>query len=205
MTFSININRAAAFLLDIKRMEPNLDRSNPNTSFNAKKIFLEHHIKCEAVIIFLVTALEVYIESVFRIASKKINLRMLKHRSLKRFIKMFKLKKKPSAILLEDILDDRMDFQRKENSKIAYKLIGINLPKIDNALWQNIFDVNRNGSIMGLRHRIIHTGLNVLISYEFTFQEVKNKVTELIKFISQVENKRKSINLHDETIIRIFD
>ena len=58
---------------------------------------------------------------------------------------------------------------------------------------------------MGLRHRIIHTGLNVLISYEFTFQEVKNKVTELIKFISQVENKRKSINLHDETIIRIFD
>ena len=174
-TFSININRVAVFLSDIRDLEPRLDKSALNTSFNAKKIFFEHHIKSEAAMILVITALEVYLESVFRIAATKSELSKLNSKALEKFCKTFRLQISKSDILLKDILVDRMDFQSGRNCKIAFKLIGIDLPGIDNTLWQNIFDVNKLGSIMNLRHRIIHTGQKVMLSYEFTFEEVKKK------------------------------
>ena len=164
--FSININRVAVFLSDIKDIEPRLEKGSLNTSFNAKQIFFEHHIKSEATIILVVTALEVYMESVFRIASTNFELNKLNSNDLEKFRKTFRLKIEKSDKLLEDILVNRMTFQNGKICKTAFKLIGKDLQGIDNTLWQNIFDVNKLGSIMNLRHRIVHTGQKVMLSYK---------------------------------------
>ncbi len=178
LTFSINVSRVAVFLNDIKIMEPNLDRSKPNASFEAKKLFLDYHIKCEAVIIFLVTTLEVYLESVYHIALNKLKI---------------------------NTIDPKYNFQNKEDCKTAFKIIGIDLPNVDNQLWQDIFAAKKEGSIMNLRHRIIHTGLKVFLSYDFTFEEIEEKVLNVIKFISKIETKRRDLKILSSQIVKIFD
>lgn len=204
-TFSININRAAVFLFDIKEIEPKLDKGILNTSFNAKKIFFEHHVKSEAVITLSVTALEVFMGSVFRIASNKLELKKLNSKDLEKFCKTFRLKINKSDILLKDILVDRMDFQNGDNCKRAFKLLGIDLPKIDVLLWQNIFNAKKVGSLMNLRHRIIHTGQKVMLTYEFTYIEVKKTIIDLISFVLKLEKLKNSLNLQDRDIVTIFD
>lgn len=203
--FSININRVAVYLSDIKNIEPTLKIGELNTSFKAKKIFFEHHIKSEAVFILLVTALEVYMESVFRTASIKFELKKLNSKDLEKFCKTFRLKTEKTDKLLKDILVDRMNFQNADNCKIAFKLIGIDLPSINNVLWHNIFNVKKKGSIMNIRHRIVHTGQKVMLSYQFTFKEVREKVIDLITFVAHVEKIRIKMNLQDRTIVTIFN
>lgn len=204
-TFSVNINRVAVFLSDIKNIKPTLKKRKLNTSFKAKKIFFEHHIKSEAIFILLVTALEVYMESIFRIASTKFELKILNIKDLNKFCKTFHLKIEKTDKFLKDILADRMDFQNGDNCKIAFKLIDIDLPSINNALWQNIFDIKKEGSIMNIRHKIVHTGQKVMLIYQFSFEEVKEKVVELITFVSHVEKIRTKMNLQDRTIVTIFN
>ncbi len=86
-------------------------------------------------------------ESVFRIAATKFELSKLNSKDLEKFCNTFRLKISKSDILLQDILVDRIDFQNGRNCKIAFKLIGIDLPGIDNTLWQSIFDVKKKEAL----------------------------------------------------------
>ena len=206
--FSININRIAVFLSDIKNMEPNLKIRELSTSFKAKEIFFEHHIKSEGVFIFLVTTLEVYMESVFQIASQKLEIKKLNSHDLNKFCTKFHIEIQPVDKLLIDILKNmknRIIFQNAEYCKIAFKLIGIDLPNIKGVLWQNIFDVNKKGSIMNIRHKIVHTGHKVMLSTRFSFKDIKEKTSELVEFIYEVEKIRTQLNLHNKDIVTIFN
>ena len=106
---------------------------------------------------------------------------------------------------LSDTLKDRMDFQSKSNLKKAYKLIGLNLPNIEGQLWQDIFDTNRTGSLMRLRHRIVHNGLKVMKDYSFNFKDIYELTMKSIEFIYGVEVKRKELHLQARNIVIIFD
>ncbi len=205
LNFCLNINKIALFLVDLKHTEDSLDTSPINTSFNAKRIDLNFIGKCQSLIIFLATAVEVYCESIFRTASIKFDLDRLDSSDLEDFYRRFNITPLPSHTKLSDVLKPRMDFQNKENLKIAYNLIGIHLPTLVGVLWQEIFDVNRSGSLMRLRHRIVHNGLEIMKDHQFSFDEVYELTTKSIRIVYQIESRRTELHLQGRDIVKIFD
>lgn len=205
LDFCLNINKIISLLINLKNSEELLDNSPINASFNARRINLEFIGKCESIIIYLATTLELYLESVFRTASEKFELNTLNNSDLSNYYRRFRFSPNTSHIKLSDTLEDRMYFQNKSNLKIAYKLIGLDLPNIEGQLWQDIFDTNRTGSLMRLRHRIVHNGLQVMKDYLFNFNEVFELTMKSIEFIYRVEVKRKKLHLQNRDIVIIFD
>jgi len=74
LNFCLNTNKIALFLVDLKQTEDLLEISPINASFNAKRLDLNFIGKSQSLLIFLVTAVEVYWESVFKTASIKFEL-----------------------------------------------------------------------------------------------------------------------------------
>lgn len=202
--FCFNINKIASFLFDLKTIEKSLDNSPINASFQARRINLQFMGICEFILIYLATTIEIYLEDSFRIASKKILLNNLDPSILKKFMNRFKLTSNPSNTKLTDILEKRMDFQNKENIKIAYKLLGVDLPNLVGQLWQDILDTNNDGSLMQLRHRIVHNGLEMMLDHIFTFKEVYNTTLKVIEFVYKLEKERKD-SLPVEKIMLLRD
>lgn len=192
-------------LIDLKDAESLLDSSPINASFNGKRIDLNFIGKCQSLIIFLATAVEIYYESVFRTASSKFDLVTLDSSSLDNFYHRFYITPLPSHTKLSDVLKPRMDFQNRDNLKIAYKLIGIHLPTLTGVLWPEIFDTNRVGSLMRLRHRIVHNGLDIMKDHQFSFDEIYELTMKSIRFVYSLEIKRTELHLHGRDIVRIFD
>jgi len=205
LDFCLNINKIGNFLTILKNSEVLLNNSPINASFKARRINLDFIGKCESIIIYLATALEIYLESVFRTASRKFDLNKLNSTDLNKFYRRFNITPDTTHSNLNDILKDRMDFQNKSNLKIAYKLIGIDLPNLVGLLWPDIFDTKRLGSLMRLRHRIVHNGLEVMKDHSFNFKEVYELTMKSIKFIYKVETKRKALQLQGRDIVRIFN
>ncbi len=205
LNLCLNINKIANFLNNLKNSEDSLNTSPINASFKARRINLDFIGKCESIITNLVTSLETYLESVFRTASRKFELNKLKKSDLDDFYHRFNISPKTSNIKLNDVLKKRMDFQSKSNVKIAYRLIGIDLPSLVSQLWQEIFDTKRTGSLMRLRHRIVHNGLEVMKDHIFNFDEIYKLTMNVIKFIYKVEMKRKEFQLQKRDIVIIFD
>ena len=203
LDFSLNINKIALFLTDLKQTEDSLDISPPNTSFNSRRIDLNFIGKCQSLIIFLATAVEVYCGSVFRTASQKIDLNTLDTTDLKEYHYRFFLTSDSSHVKLSDTLKPRMEFQNNEAVKIAYKLIGIDLPDLVGVLWQDIFDTNKVGSLMRLRHRIAHNGLEIMKDHLFSFNETYELTMKSIRLIHLIETKRTELHLHNRDIIVI--
>lgn len=183
LDFCLNINKIITLLINLKNSEELLDNSPINASFNARRINLEFIGKCESIIIYLATALEIYLEFIFRTASEKFELNKLNNNDLTKYYDRFNISPKNSHKTLSDTLKDRMDFQSKSNLKKAYKLIGLNLPNIGGQLWQDIFDTNRTGSLMRLRHRIVHNGLKVMKDYSFNFKDIYELTMKSIEFL----------------------
>ncbi|KKL45878.1 hypothetical protein LCGC14_2351220 [marine sediment metagenome] len=203
LNFSLNINKIALFLIDLKYTEDLLDSSPINASFNAKRIDLNFIGKCQSLIIFLATAVEIYCESVFRTASSKFDLVRLDSSNLEDFYRRFYLTPLAAHTKLSDMLKPRMDFQNKDNLKIAYRLIGIHLPTLTGILWQEIFDTNRVGSLLQLRHRIVHNGLEIMKDHQFSFDEVYELTMKSIRIVYQIETRRTELHLHDRDIVII--
>ncbi|KKL70722.1 hypothetical protein LCGC14_2102060, partial [marine sediment metagenome] len=188
---------------DLKKTEDLLDTSPVNASFNARRIDLNFIGKSQSLIIFLATAVEVYCESVFRTASNKFDLVRLDSSDLEDFYRRFNIAHLPPHRKLSDVLKTRMDFQNKDNLKIAYKLIGIHLPTLVGELWQDIFDTNRMGSLMRLRHRIVHNGLEIMKDHQFNFDETHELTMKSIRFVYQIETRRTELQLHNRDIVVI--
>ncbi|MHA1150387.1 MAG: hypothetical protein ACTSR8_19380 [Promethearchaeota archaeon] len=205
LDFCLNINKIIGFLATLKTSEDSLDTSPINASFNARRINLDFIGKCESIIIFLATTLEIYLESIFRAASGKFELNNLDTNDLNKYYYRFYITPNSSLLKLNETLKDRMDFQIRDNLKIAFKLIGLHLPSIGGHLWQEIFDTNRAGSLMRLRHRIVHNGLQVMKDHSFSFNDVYELTMKSIEFIHMVEVKRKELHLQDSDIVLIFD
>ena len=182
-----------------------MNTSPINASYKARRIDLDFIGKYESLIINLVTALETYLESVFRTASYKFDLNNLEKSDLDDFYHRFNISPNTSHIKLNDVLKDRMDFQSKDNVKIAYKLLGIDLPSLVGQLWQDIFDTKRTGGLMRLRHRIVHNGLKVMKNHIFNFNEIYELTMKVIKFIYKVEMKRKVFQLQERDIVIVFN
>lgn len=205
LDFCLNINKIANFLIILKNNEDLLNNSPINASFKARRINLDFIGKCESIIIYLATALEIYLESVFRTASRKFDLNKLNSTNLNKFYRRFNITPNTTHSNLNDVLIDRMSFQNKKSLKIAYQLIGIDLQNVVGQLWEDIIDTKRTGSLMRLRHNIVHNGLEFMKDHSFKFNEVYELTMKSIKFIYGVEIKRKELQLQGRYIVMIFD
>lgn len=183
LDFCLNINKITTFLIDLEENEKSPDNSPINASFNARRINLEFIGKSEFILIYLVTTLEIYLEAVFRAVSGKFKLATLDPNDLNNYYYRFLISPDSSYNNLNDTLADRMDFQSKSNLKAAFKLIGLDLPAIGGQLWQDVFDPNKEGSLLYLRHRIVHNGLQLMKNHSFNFNEIYELTIKSIKFI----------------------
>lgn len=195
--FNTNINRAIAFYPEIVKIP------TPREFFEMKNIFI-----FQTMHILLITALEVYLSSLFSwISRERILISDLDSRLFVKFLKTFNLRYQFLDIFAErgnldfplgDILPERNDasvFQQKEKCKNAYNLIGIDVVNIDESIWEKIYSENgyikkRNSTIHGDIHDYI--GINNLRDFDLDKQveDLENALMDIVKFVFYIEHQR---------------
>lgn len=199
--FSMNINRIMRLYQELFR-EPLVDDRISikalSTHYKSDIIPLKDLIISETIIIFLVSAIEVYLEDTFRKVAKNLKLKDLDNKYLPKFIRDFhiegklrKIKKKISTQDLSAVLEVEMDFQNKDIIKNAYKLIKIEIPKLVGSLWQEILDKKRSDSLIARRHTIIHALSRTIEKFRISKEEIRDFIDKTCKFIFKIENKKK--------------
>ena len=82
-----------------------------------------------------------------------------------------------------------MDFQRSKNCKIAYKLVGIDIPALNNSLWEYIFASRNPISILSRRNSIIHALTRTIEYLEISKEDVKEDIEKTCMFIFNIEKR----------------
>lgn len=150
----------------------------------------------ELVIILFVTSLEVYLRNLFLDLMYYTRILDLNQEYLNEFLKQFKLKNKDSDSILRDHFEkERLEFQRSDICKLAFKSININLPeiidKVDKDLWRKMFssEPEKLGYIK-IRNNLIHKGI-VYVLNKFPKIEVNLvKITDdIAKFVYIIEKE----------------
>lgn len=191
--FTVNLNRAIYFYPEIIKVQ------SKEEFFNKRVVFLFHTIH-----ILLIIALEIYLNSTFRGVTQRLPIRLYDEKLLRRFLKIFNLKKIfltklikwNSEYPLSNLLPDRMDFLQKKKCKIAYKLIDINVLNVENSIWEKIFS-STDGYIQK-RHRLVHSSPENVFKVRNINQfdrireitEIENTILDIVKFVFHIENQR---------------
>ena len=190
LKFVEHINRVMMFYSQIIKKKNLIDISDKIEQYLYRSNFL----------ILLINSLEVYLDMVFRWASKFLFIRDLNKKVFIKFIKTFWIRdnffdklieKNNLEIVLTEILPDRMDFQNKDKCKVAYQLINIDLPNLYNRFWQNIFS-NEDTSYMQSRHKIIHGEMPNIesIESECSVDFVERALLDIVNYVFFIEEKR---------------
>lgn len=195
--FNTNINRAIALYSELVKI------SKPKDFFKMKNIFI-----FQTMHILLITALEVYLSSLFLwVSRERILISDLESRLFVKFLKTFTLRYQFLDIFAErgnldfplgDILPKRNDasvFQKKKKCKIAYNLIGIDVDNIAESIWEKIY--SKNGYIKK-RNAFIHSdiqeyiGINNISDFDLDkhFEDLENALMEIVKFVFYIEHQR---------------
>lgn len=164
----------------------------------SKKI--ENYLYRSNFLILLINSLEVYLDMVFRWASKFLYIRNINKKIFIKFIKKFWIRDNFFNKLIEkddlninftEILPERMDFQNKEKVSIAFKLININLSELYEDYWHNIFD-NEDTSYIQTRHRVIHGKMPNLdnIDNECSINFIERALLDIVYYVFFIEEKR---------------
>lgn len=188
--FVENINRVMMFYPKIIESKKTLEISERIEQYLYRSNFL----------ILLINSLEIYLDMVFRWASKFLYIRDLNKEVFIRFIKKFSIRdnffnklieKDNLDIVLTEILPERMDFQNKDKSRIAFQLININLPGLYEEFWHNIFD-NEETSYMQARHRIIHGEMPNFenLESECSIDFIEQALLDIVNYVFFIEEKR---------------
>ncbi len=195
--FTTNINRAIAFYPEIVKI------SKPEDFFKLENIFI-----FQTMHILLITALEVYLSSLFLwVSRQRILISDLDQKIFVKFLKVFTLRYQFLDIFAErrnldfplgDILPERMDisvFQQKKKCKIAYNLIGIDVVNIAESIWEKIY--SKNGHIKK-RNSIIHSeiysslGIDNIRDFDLNkhIEDLENALMDIVKFVFYIEHQR---------------
>jgi len=190
--FNIHINRAMILYEDILQKE----KSHKNEYItNVFKYYLPY----ELIIILLITSLENYLNDQFRAISTYIKLKNINKKDFRKFSKVITLSSKIHKnlnydnnpnLIINNILPDQINFQNKEIIKICYKIIGINIYKLDKILWEKI--LTDNDAYIQIRHKIIHKGFIGGIKYYnnlFNLEFIERCIIDIISFIFNIEIK----------------
>ena len=169
---------------------------------------IEQYLYRSNFLILLINSLEVYLDMVFRWASKYLFIRDLNKMKFIKLIKTFRIRdnffnklieKDNLNIGLTEILPERMDFQNKDKCRVAYNLININLPGLYEDYWHNIFD-NEDTSYIQTRHRIINGEMLNLenLDNECSIDFIERALLDIVNYVFFIEEKR--IELYPDPI-----
>lgn len=195
--FNTNINRVIALYPEIIKISKSED------FFRMKNIFI-----FQTMHILLITALEVYLSSLFLwVSRERILISDLNPKIFVKFLKTFSLRYQFLDIFakrgnlnfpLGDILPERNDasvFQQKKKCKIAYNLIGIDVVNIAESIWDKIY--SKNGYIKK-RNLFIHSDIHNYIAInnirdfdlDKQFEDLENALMDIVKFVYYIEHQR---------------
>ena len=137
-----------------------------------------------------------FLEDTFRKIANILRINSLDVRLLDQFLKLFQIdfklkcvKKKQTDIKLSSILPKKMNFQRSKNCKIAYKLAGIDIPALNNSLWEYIFASRNLNSLLSRRNSIIHALTRTVEKLNISKEDVKEDIEKTCKFIFNIEKR----------------
>jgi hypothetical protein len=145
--------------------------------------------------------MEVYLVDVFKKLSSQVTIENIDKRKFVNFLRALRLEKDyldslkeygNNNIPLSKIIPERIDFQQKDKCKIAYSLLGIDLPTIadkEQKIWGRIFGDTEN-SYTQIRHNIIHRGVSATarLSQKLDIELVQKAILDITKFISLLES-----------------
>ena len=188
--FGEHINR-------VMSLYPKIIKSKNSEDFSKK---IEQYLYRSNFLILLINSFEVYLDMVFRWSSRFLYIRDLNKKEFIKFIKKFRtreyffdklIERDSLEIVLSEILQDRMDFQNKEKSKVAFQLINIYLPKLGKVFWHNIFD-NEPNSYMQTRHRIIHSEMPNYedLDNQCSIDYIEKALLDIVNYVYFIEEKR---------------
>lgn len=187
LQFILNINRVMMLYEDI--LDLNI--------INESRVNLRYQLLSENIFILLITSLEVYLVDTFKRLSKLVVIEDLGKENLIKFLKEFKatenffekLKEIGNLkIQLNDIIPERLDFQQKEKCKIAYQLLGIDLPNLNHEIWKKIFTKEEHGYIQ-IRNHIVHGGSKEILlkRRKINFEFLEDSILNVINFVFLIE------------------
>lgn len=218
-----NINKIMLIYEALCEYENNREKDySYNASFKHKLIDLKIQSYCEDILGDLITTLEAYLVALFKRISKDIYIKNLEIQKLKKFLikNNYKYKKKKfynkdhyvkkfikanQDKKLSEILKPSLYFQQGKYSKIAYSLIGINLPSLNNTLWGKIFSKGDPKSYVELRHRITHKGAESLLTQQLSIEDIEEAIIGCMKFIFIVECERQRLYPYGPDIAFFYD
>jgi len=146
----------------------------------------------------IITSLEVYYESVFRILSSTLKLSQVEPSVLVRFIRENKLgnellnaidAKSALDVRLSDVVPKYFSFQQKDKIKGAMALLGLDPINSYGAEWERTFG-NGEDSTLSLRHDSVHGGARGARVLALVVKEDKvviNRIKDAMVLVANVE------------------
>lgn len=188
--FGEHINRVMMFY-------PKIIEKRKSTDISER---IERYLYRSNFLILLINSLEIYLDMVFRWASKFLYIRDLDKSVFIKFIKKFWIRdnffnklieKNNLDIILTEILSERMDFQTKDKCKVAFQLINIDLLELNNIFWHNIFD-NKPLSYIQTRHKVIHGSMPYIenLDDECSVDFIERALLDIVNYVYFIEEKR---------------
>jgi len=189
--FNLNINRALILYPLLLTIQKKADQHHMDLQLDFQYLHF-----CEVILICLITSMEVYLVDMFKQISSLVTVKDVDKRKFVDFLRQFRLEKEyldslknygNDSIPLSIIIPGRIDLQQKEKCKVAYSLIGIDLPRIvdgESKTWDKIFG-NTKDSYVQMRHNIIHRGMGatVRLSQKLNIDLVESAILDVAKFV----------------------
>jgi hypothetical protein len=97
--------------------------------------------------------------------------------------------------LLSDILPERLDFQKKDNVRIAYSFIRFNVVDIMDGLWNRIY--SKTDGYINKRHIVVHsnqksTNISNIQGFDLNkeIEYLEKEIIDIVQFIFYIETQR---------------
>lgn len=170
-----------------------------NDLFNPKNIFIFNQIQVR-----LINALEVYFRELFKDIASMRRISELNHKVVKKFLKIFRLNEKFEEMyrsngnlefLLSEILPERLNFQNKNNVRIAYSFIRFNVVDIMDGLWERIY--SKTNGYINKRHIVVHsnqksTSISNIQDFDLNkeIEYLEKEIIDIVQFVFYIETQR---------------
>ena len=170
-------------------------------------INLKYQVLSETIIILLISSLDEYLADTFKILANEIQIKNIDSKALLKFIKKYNLADKALVLSLKNnnfdlpltnILPQRLNFQNKDNLKINYSVLNIDLPSIDYGMWEKIFSKDEDNYIQ-TRHRLVHEGSKEFLDTKrrFTKKYIEETILDIVEYVYKIEYQISSKIPHD--------
>ena len=154
----------------------------------------------QAAIAQIITSLEVYYESVFRVLSSSLNVSKIEPTALVHFIRDNKLANELLSVIdekgildvrLSDIVPENFSFQQKDKIKSAMALVRLDPISIYKTEWERTYG-DKEDSTLKLRHAFVHGGINYQKLFDTIVKErmlLSTRIKDAIMLVASVESQ----------------